>query len=63
MLIRLLSLLDGDHYEVISSLQDQDAFCHHILTQLRRATQLMGHPYTIDNDIFTVTVKPQWSMF
>ena len=25
---RLLSLLDGEHYEVISSLQDQDTFCH-----------------------------------
>ena len=48
---RLLSLLDGDHYKVISSLQDQDAFCHRILTQLRRATHLMGHPYIIDNDI------------
>ena len=31
---RLLSLLDGEHYEVISSLQDRDAFCHRILTQL-----------------------------
>ena len=48
---RLLSLLDGEHYEVISSLQDRDAFCHHILTQLRKATHLIGHPYTIDNDI------------
>ena len=28
---RLLSLLDGEHYEVISSLQDRDTFCHHIL--------------------------------
>ena len=28
---RLLSLLDGEHYEVISSLQDQDTFCHCIL--------------------------------
>ena len=25
---RLLSLLDGKHYEVISSLQDRDNFCH-----------------------------------
>ena len=25
---RLLSLLDGEHYEVINSLQDRDAFCH-----------------------------------
>ena len=28
---RLLSLLDGEHYEVISSLQDRDNFCHRIL--------------------------------
>ena len=28
---RLLSLLDGKHYEVISSLQDRDNFCHQIL--------------------------------
>ena len=48
---RLLSLLDGEHYEVVSSLQDRDAFCHRILTQLRKATHLIGHPYTIDNDI------------
>ena len=28
---RLLALLDGEHYEVISSLQDRDTYCHHIL--------------------------------
>ena len=28
---RLLSLLDGKHYEVISSLQDRDTFCHRVL--------------------------------
>ena len=28
---RLLSLLDSEHYKVISFLQDQDTFCHHIL--------------------------------
>ena len=28
---RLLSLLDGEHYKVISSLQDRDTFCHCIL--------------------------------
>ena len=48
---RLLSLLDGEHYEVISSLQDRDTFCHRILTQLHKATHLIGHPYIIDNDI------------
>ena len=48
---RLLSLLDGEHYEVISSLQDQDIFCHRILTQLCKAKHFIGHPYSIDNDI------------
>ena len=48
---RLLSLLDGEHYEVISSLQDQDTFCHRILQQLRKAKHLVDHPYTIENDI------------
>ena len=31
---RLLTLLDGDHYEVISSLQDCDTYCHCILQQI-----------------------------
>ena len=48
---RLLSLLDGEHYEVISSLQDRVDFCHRILRQLRKAKHLVGHPYTIENDI------------
>ena len=48
---RLLSLLDGEHYEVISSLQDRDNFCHRILRQLRKAKHPVGYPYTIENDI------------
>ena len=48
---RLLSLLDGEHYEVISSLQDQDNFCHRILRQLCKAKLLVGYPYIIENDI------------
>ena len=48
---RLLSLLDGEHYKVISSLQDRDNFCHRILRQLCTAKHLVGHPYTIENDI------------
>ena len=31
---RLLALLDGEHYEVISSLQDCDTYCHRILQQI-----------------------------
>ena len=48
---RLLSLLDSKHYEVISSLQDRDTFCHCILRQLRKTKHLVGYPYTIENDI------------
>ena len=33
---RLLALFDGEHYEVISSLQDRDTYCHHVLQQLRK---------------------------
>ena len=48
---RLLSLLDGENYEVISSLQDRDAFCHHILQQVRKRKQSVSHSYKIENDI------------
>ena len=48
---RLLALLDGEHYEVISSLQDQDNFCHRILRQLCKAKHPVGYSYTIENDI------------
>ena len=44
-------MLDGEHYEVISSLQDRHTFCHRILRQLHKAKHLVGHPYTIENDI------------
>ena len=48
---RLLSLLDSKHYEVISSLQDRDTFCHHILHQIQKGKQSLGHSYKIENDI------------
>ena len=48
---RLISPLDGEHYEVISSLQDRDAFCHHILQQVCRSKQSVCHSYKIENDI------------
>ena len=41
---RLLSLLDGEHYEVISSLQDRDTFCHRILRQFCKANILSVTP-------------------
>ena len=48
---RLLSLLDGEHYEVISSLQDQDTFCHRILQQVHKEKLPANYPYRIKNDI------------
>ena len=48
---RLLSLLDGEHYEVISSLQDWDAFCHHILQQVRKNKPSVCQFYKIENNI------------
>ena len=48
---RFLSLLDGEHYEVISSLQDRDTFCHRILQRVRKEILPVNHPYGIQNDI------------
>ena len=48
---RLLSLLDGEHYEVISSLQDKDAFCHRILQQVCKSKQSVCQSYKIENNI------------
>ena len=33
-IVRLIALLDGEHYEVITSLQHHDPYCHHILQQI-----------------------------
>ena len=44
---RLLSLLDSEHYEVISSLQDRDTF----LQQVCKEKLPVTHPYKIENDI------------
>ena len=48
---RLLALLDGENYEVISSLQDHDACCHRVLQQLRKGKLLNNQIYKIENDI------------
>ena len=48
---RLLSLLDGEHYEVISSLQDRDTFCHSILQQVHKEKLPVNHSYKIESDI------------
>ena len=48
---RFLELLDFEHYEIVSSLQDQDTSCHQILTLLRRGQLVDKHMYTIQKDI------------
>ena len=48
---RFLSLLDGEHYEVISSLQDRDAFCHRILQQVCKNKSSVYQTYNVENDI------------
>ena len=48
---RLLALLDGEHYKVISSLQDQDTHCHRVLQQLRKGKIANNQLNKIKNDI------------
>ena len=48
---QLLSLLDGEHYEVISSLQDRDDFCHHTLHQVCKNKSSVCQTYKIENDM------------
>ena len=48
---RLFALLDGEHYEVISSLQDRNTYYHHVLQQLRKGKLLDNQIYKIENSI------------
>ena len=48
---RLLALLDGEHYEVISFLQDRDTYCHHVLQQIRKGKISNDQLDKIENDI------------
>ena len=48
---RFLELLNHEHYEIVSSLQDQDTFCHQILTLFRCGKLVNKHMYTIQKDI------------
>ena len=48
---RLIALLDGEHYEVINSLQDRDTYCHHILQQISKSKMSGNQLYKIENDI------------
>ena len=59
---RLLSLLDGEHYEVISYLQDWDTFCHYILQQVCKeklpVNHLNPHHLILNEQTFYPTVLP-----
>ena len=48
---RLLALLDGEYYEVISSLQDPDTYCHCVLQQIIKGKITSGQLYKIEKDI------------
>ena len=48
---KLLALLDGEHYEVISSLQDCDTYCHRILQQIWKSKISDSQLFKIENDI------------
>ena len=48
---RLLALLDGEHYEAVSSLQDRDTYCHHVLQQIRKGKITSGQLYKIEKEI------------
>ena len=54
---RLLALLDGEHYEVINSLQDHDTYCHCVLQQIRKGKITSGQLYKIEKDILNVICK------
>ena len=60
---RLLSLLDDEHYEVISSLQDRDAFCHLILQQVHKSKQSVCQSYEIKNDILKCRQSTNGQLF
>ena len=67
---RLLALLDDKHYEVISSLQDRDVYCHHIFQQIRKSkisdnqlckieNNILKHCLQINDQNFYLIVLPQ----
>ena len=60
---RLLALLDGEHYEVISSLQDRDTYCHHILQQIQKTWMSDNQLYKIENDILKHHIQIDGQIF
>ena len=60
---RLLSLLDDEHYEVISSLQDCDTYFHHILQQIWKSKMSDNQLYKIENDILKFHLQVDGQIF
>ena len=60
---RLLTLLDGAHYEVISSLQDCDTYCHCILQQIQKSKMSDNQLYKIENDILKCDLQVHGQIF
>ena len=60
---RLLALLDGEHYKVISSLQDHDTYCHCILQQIWKSKISDSQFYKIENDILKCCLQMNSQIF
>ena len=60
---RLLALLDGEHYEVISSLQDCDTYCHRILQQIWKSKMSVNQLYKFENDILICCLQIDGQIF
>ena len=60
---RLLALLESEHYKVVSSLQDCDTYCHHILQQIWKCKMSDNHLYKIENDILKCCLQLNGHIF
>ena len=47
---RLLAFLDGEHYDMISSLQDHDTYCHCIHQHIRKSKMSNNQLYKVENN-------------
>ena len=54
---RLFALLDGEHYEIISSLQGRDTYSHCILQKICKSKMSDSQLYNIENDIRNVIYR------
>ena len=60
---RLLAFLDGEHYEVMSSLQDCDTYCHRILQQIWKSKMSDNQLYKIENNILKCCLQVDGQIF